>query len=108
MSDAGTFPEFVPVAAADVLTSDGAYPCVVGSTPVLLCRHAGQWYAVAGRCTHAGASLEGGRIARGKIYCPLHGAAFDLATGAPMSPPAFRPLATYALRIFEHKIEVAI
>jgi len=100
-------PDFIPVAHIDVLTSDEIHPCVVGSKRLLLCRHAAQWYAVASQCTHAGAPLEGGRISRGKIYCPLHGAAFDLATGAP-SPPAFRPLSTYRLRIVEGQIEVAI
>jgi len=99
---------FVSVASVDVLTSDGIHRCQVGSKRVLLCRHAGQWYAVDPLCTHAGAPLEGGRLARGKIVCPLHGAAFDLATGAATSPPAFRPLATYKLRIVDHKIEVAI
>jgi len=99
---------FVSVATTGVLTSDGIHPCQVGSKRVLLCRHAGQWYAVDPLCTHAGAPLEGGRLLRGKIVCPLHGAAFDLATGAAMSPPAFRPLATYKLRIVDHKIEDAI
>ena len=101
-------PDFVPVAQTNVLTSDGIHPCEVGSTRVLLCRHAGQWYAIGSQCSHAGAPLEGGRLARGKIYCPLHGAAFDLATGAAMSPPAFRPLAIYALQIVDGQIEVAI
>jgi nitrite reductase/ring-hydroxylating ferredoxin subunit len=40
--------------------------------------------------------------------CPLHGAAFDLATGAPKSPPAFRALTTYPLRIVDRHIEIAI
>jgi nitrite reductase/ring-hydroxylating ferredoxin subunit len=108
MKIAGASPEFAPVAPTQVLTSDGIHPCQVGSKRVLVCRHAGQWYAVEALCTHAGASLEGGRLSGGKIYCPFHGAAFDLATGAPLSPPAFRPLATYQLRIVDDVIEIAI
>jgi len=101
-------PDFVAVAPADVLTADGIHACHVGSKRLLLCRHAGKWYAIDPSCTHAGAPLDGGRLARGKIICPLHGAAFDLATGAALSPPAFRPLATYELRIVDRSIEVAI
>jgi nitrite reductase/ring-hydroxylating ferredoxin subunit len=108
MSVSGAASDFVAVASIDVLTSDGIYPCLVGSTRVLICRHAQQWYAVGSLCTHAGASLAEGRISRGKIYCPLHGAAFELATGAPMSPPAFRPLPIYKLRIVGQTIEVAV
>jgi len=100
--------EFVPVAPTGVLESDGIHPCQVGTKRLLLCRHAGEWYAVDASCPHAGAPLDGGRLLRGRIVCPLHGAAFDLASGAPLSPPAFRALATYRLRIVDGMIEVSI
>jgi len=100
-------PQFSAVASVEVLTGDGIYPCSVGSRRVLVCRHAGQWYAISAVCTHAGASLESGRLARGRIHCPLHGAAFDLATGAALSPPASRGLATFPIRIIDGRIEVA-
>jgi nitrite reductase/ring-hydroxylating ferredoxin subunit len=108
MSSAEAGRVFVALAPADILTADGIHSCQAGSKRVLLCRHAGQWYAVAPLCTHAGAPLDGARLSRGKIICPLHGAAFDLATGAPAAPPAFRCLATYELRIAGGNIEVAI
>jgi len=108
MSSAEAARDFVAVAPTHVLTSDGIHACQVGSKRILLCRHAGQWYAVGPLCTHAGAPLDAARLSRGKIICPLHGAAFDLKTGAPTAPPAFRSLATYELRIVGSTIEVAI
>jgi nitrite reductase/ring-hydroxylating ferredoxin subunit len=108
MSVADAPRDFVSVAPEDILTSDGIHPAQVGSKRVLLCRHAGQWYAVDSRCPHAGAPLDAGRLWLGRIVCPLHGAAFDLATGAPKSPPAFRALTTYPLRIVDRHIEIAI
>jgi 3-phenylpropionate/trans-cinnamate dioxygenase ferredoxin subunit len=100
-------PRFLPVAAVDALTGDGTLLCAAGSGQVLLVRHASQWYAIAPWCTHAGAPLQGGRIAGGKIHCPLHGAAYDLTTGAALTPPAFRKIATYPVRIVDGMIEVA-
>jgi nitrite reductase/ring-hydroxylating ferredoxin subunit len=38
----------------------------------------------------------------------MHGARFDLKTGAAKSPPAFRPLAAFATRIMNGKVEVAL
>ena len=99
--------DFVPVVPADTLSEDGIHPCTAGSAALLLCRAAGHWYAVSPWCTHAGADLADGLIANGKIICPLHGAAFDLKSGAP-GEPASRKLQTYPVRIVDGVIEVAI
>jgi nitrite reductase/ring-hydroxylating ferredoxin subunit len=88
------------------LAADGSVLCTAGSRQLLLCRSGNDWFAVAPQCSHAGAALYGGRIARGRIHCPWHGAAFDLASGAPLSPPATRPLETFPVRIREGRIEV--
>jgi len=101
-------PEFVPIAPATILNEDGIHPCTVGSRALLLCRAAGRWHAVSPWCTHAGADLSGGHIVNGKIVCPLHGAAFELGSGAPAAPPASRKLHTFPVRIVDDTIEVAI
>ncbi len=67
---------------------------------ICLARHAGQVYAVADMCTHAAASLAEGEIEGDSVECWLHGARFNLATGAVESPPATVPLQT-----FESKVE---
>ena len=103
----GEAPRFLPVAAADALTADGTLLCEAGALQVLLVRHGAEWYAIAPWCTHAGAPLAGGRIAGGRIHCPLHGAAFDLATGAPLTPPAFRKIATFPVRVVDGRSEIA-
>jgi 3-phenylpropionate/trans-cinnamate dioxygenase ferredoxin subunit len=33
------------------------------------------------------------------VTCEWHGAAFDIRTGEPTCPPAFRPIAVYATRV---------
>ena len=42
------------------------------------------------------------------MTCPRHGSAFDLATGRPMSLPAFEPVATYPVRIVGGVVKVEV
>jgi 3-phenylpropionate/trans-cinnamate dioxygenase ferredoxin subunit len=44
----------------------------------------------------------------GWIACPVHGARFDLATGAAMNPPATMPIETFEVRIEGDTIEVSV
>jgi nitrite reductase/ring-hydroxylating ferredoxin subunit len=55
----------------------------------------GTFYVTDDMCTHAMASLAGGEIQNGRIYCPLHGGAFDIATGVAVESPCTDPLRTY-------------
>lgn len=44
----------------------------------------GAVYAVQAECPHRGGPLADGLVGDGKVLCPLHGQAFDLATGEPV------------------------
>ncbi|MDP3673530.1 MAG: Rieske (2Fe-2S) protein [Novosphingobium sp.] len=63
--------------------------------------------AVNDRCTHQASLLSGGRIRRGAVMCPLHGARFDLATGKCLGA-AYRDLRTFSLRVSAGMIEVCV
>lgn len=56
-------------------------------------------FAVQDRCSHADVSLSEGEVDGCAIECWLHGSAFDLRSGLPLSLPAVEPIATYAVRI---------
>lgn len=56
-------------------------------------------FAVQDRCSHADVSLSEGEVDGCTIECWLHGSAFDLRNGLPLSLPAIEPIATYAVRI---------
>lgn len=56
-------------------------------------------HAVADRCSHANFRLSEGEVVDGGLECPLHGALFDLRTGAPDGLPATRPVAVHAVRV---------
>jgi 3-phenylpropionate/trans-cinnamate dioxygenase ferredoxin component len=80
----------------------------VGGTAVLVCHTAARWYAVSNICSHAHQKLECGRMLRGWIGCPVHGARFDLATGKALTLPAKDPIATYPVRIVDEWIEILV
>lgn len=69
----------------------------LGSHGVLVCRVAGTLHAVANNCSHRDAALSDGRLRGALITCPLHGAQFDVRTGAQQGPPAVTPIACFAV-----------
>jgi len=79
----------------------------VAGRSILIC-HTDRLYAVSNICSHANEKLECGRMAKGWIACPVHGARFELATGRAMNPPAKAPIATYEVRVVEDWIEVLV
>jgi 3-phenylpropionate/trans-cinnamate dioxygenase ferredoxin component len=60
----------------------------LGAHGVVVCRVAGELFAVADNCSHRDAKLSEGRLRGTLLTCPLHGAQFDVRTGAHQGPPA--------------------
>jgi 3-phenylpropionate/trans-cinnamate dioxygenase ferredoxin subunit len=52
--------------------------------------------------------MEEGRLRGFRLICPLHGAAYDVRSGAVLGAPATVPLKTYAVRIVDDHVEVSI
>ena len=73
----------------------------ISGKKIILVRQAEQIYALEGTCSHEDYSLAEGFLEQGKICCSLHGSAFELASGAALSPPAFAPVATYPVEVRE-------
>lgn len=72
--------------------------------PFLVYRLDGVFYASDDMCTHAMVSLFGGEVADGQIYCPLHGGAFDIRTGAATEAPCRLRLRVYPVREEDGKV----
>jgi anthranilate 1,2-dioxygenase ferredoxin component len=86
---------------------DGKYSARIAGWHVLIAKVEGVYHAVNDRCTHAASALSGGRIRRGSVMCPLHGARFDIATGTCIGG-AYRALRLFPLRIEDGQISVAV
>jgi len=82
----------------------------IGEVPVAIFNVDGEFFCVDDTCTHAEASLSDGDldISRCAIECPLHGSAFDLRTGDPLSLPAVEPVHVHHIDTSDGVIKVAL
>ena len=99
---------FVAVATLDELPAGQKKLVTVNGREVLLCHTKDRVFAVENLCSHAEEKLDCGRMRAGWIACPVHGARFDLETGAAMNPPATSPIATFEVRVEDGTISVAV
>ena len=60
---------------------------------------AGRYHAIDDTCSHQGGPLSEGTLDGRAVTCPWHGARFDVTTGAVLSPPARRAVASYPVRV---------
>jgi 3-phenylpropionate/trans-cinnamate dioxygenase ferredoxin subunit len=78
----------------------GKMRCIrVGHRRLLIANVDGRFYATDDVCTHEDASLSSGSLKGTYVTCPLHGSRFDVRTGEALEEPAWRPLATYPVRL---------
>ena len=67
----------------------------------------GRYYAVDGRCEHAGARLVRGRLEDCRLVCPLHGWTYDVTDGSIVKPPLERRrLRSYRVRVKGGEVEL--
>ena len=76
----------------------------VANQPLLVCLVEGQYHVVSAVCSHAQQSLAGGRLRGFEISCPLHGARFDIRTGACTRAPAVRPIQRFPVVLEAGKV----
>ena len=101
---------FEPVAPLSELPDGSVLGVEVGGHRVCLANVDGHVYAFSDNCTHRDFPLSNGEVDPDdcSITCEWHGARFDVRTGAVLSPPATRPIATYACRVEGDRIEVDV
>lgn len=99
---------FTIAARADEVPAGTKKLVEVNGQSILLCHTRDKVFAVRNLCSHAYEALADGRMKNGWIACPVHGARFDLETGAAMNPPATMPIDTFEVRIAGDCIEVAV
>lgn len=85
-------------------------PFIVNRWPVFVSREEGRIHVLINRCSHAASALAPeGRVRRGSVMCPLHGARFKLDTGECLGGAGYKPLMIFPFREdAEGWIEVAV
>lgn len=73
----------------------------VDQLAILIVNHDGALYALEDRCSHEDFELSQGAFdpATGSVECVLHGAKFDVCTGAALCAPAYTPVRKFPLRV---------
>lgn len=100
---------YVAVAGIGDIPPGSCRSFTVAGVKLILAHLADGFHAVEDHCSHAGSPLDASRLYKGsQIVCPLHGARFDVRTGTAKTPPAFRPLTLFPVRIRDAAIEVAL
>ena len=99
----------VKVAETHEIPEGKAKRVMVKRRPIAVFHVEGKYYAVDDTCTHADASLAEGQVLPGcRVACPLHGAEFDLKTGAALTLPAVTPVDVYPVTVEGDSILVEV
>jgi len=93
-------------AFADLKTESGTLVDVAGAA-VAVFKIEDRAYAIADRCSHAEASLSEGEVFDDEVECPRHGATFDITSGAALTLPATKPVATYSAAVRDGEVFVS-
>jgi 3-phenylpropionate/trans-cinnamate dioxygenase ferredoxin subunit len=97
---------WLEVARAEEIPAGQCKAIIVDDRALAIVNLGGNYYAIDNVCTHEYAELCDGMILGDRIQCPLHGAQFNIRTGAVEAPPAYEPLRTYAVRVTDGKVLV--
>jgi 3-phenylpropionate/trans-cinnamate dioxygenase ferredoxin subunit len=103
-------PVFVKLATVDDVPQNEMRMVEYEGEQIAIFNCNGTFYATTNICTHAYAELHEGFFDAEEcsIECPLHGARFNVETGAVMVLPAFAPLETYPVQIEGNDILVGL
>lgn len=100
--------KFVPVAKTSEVDADSPKRVVIEDRAIAIYNLAGVFYATDDICSHGLASLSMGFIEDGLIECPLHGGAFDIATGKACKSPCIEDIRVFAVKVEDGTIHVEI
>lgn len=95
--------DFVRSIAIDSIPDRKPVRVMVGELAVAVVSIDGEIFAIGDRCSHADVSLAEGDLDGCALECWLHGSAFDLRTGAPLTLPAIVPVPVFATRIADQE-----
>jgi len=99
---------FTKVATLAELAPGKGKQVEVNGRKIALFHDGSKVFAIDDTCTHRGAPLSEGTCQTGQVTCPWHGARFDLATGANLSPPAPKGVQVFPVQVVGDEVQVDI
>lgn len=100
--------EYVTVAMVGELGPGQRKLIDVDGEPLAVFNVAGQYFAIADRCSHDGGPVGEGPVTGGAIVCPRHGARFSLESGQALSLPAVVDIPAYPVRVVGDEVQVGL
>ena len=99
---------FFQIAKTAEFEKSGMLCKTVEGKSIALFKFGEDYLAIDNTCSHAGGHLCEGTLDGKVVECPLHGAKFDITSGAVLGPPATRPQEKYPVRIAGDTVEIEI
>ncbi len=100
--------EYLTVGRLSELPDNSLRGIEVDGVRIVLARVGDEVHALHDQCSHEEFPLSDGEIVGKQVTCLLHGARFDLQTGAPKALPAVRPVRVYECRVAGDEIQVKL
>jgi len=100
--------EFVTVADAAEVGEGELAAFEVGGERIAVANVGGTLHAFDDTCTHLRCSLAEGELEGTVVTCPCHGSQFDVTSGEVLRGPASEPVQSYAARVENEALQVAI
>jgi len=100
--------DFVAVARLEDLPENEPAGVNIDGREIVLINVGDEVFALEDRCSHEEFPLSAGEIGGGQITCALHGARFDLATGAVKALPAVMPVKRYDTRVQDGEVQIRL
>jgi 3-phenylpropionate/trans-cinnamate dioxygenase ferredoxin subunit len=99
---------FVPVARLSEVPENTLLPVEANGVKLVLANAGGRVHALHDQCSHEEFPLSDGELDGSQVTCLLHGARFDLETGAAKALPAVKPVRVYECRVEGDEIQVKL
>jgi nitrite reductase/ring-hydroxylating ferredoxin subunit len=101
-----SIPELIGIMPAGVVPAGEKRAVSVLGMSLLVCNVDGEIFVVENRCTHAGSSLDAGRLNGHEISCPMHGGKFDVRTGRCVKGLGTEPIRTFEVFVDDDRISI--
>lgn len=101
-------PTWIKVCDAADVQQERAFAVEIEGRMIAVYQVDGRYFATDNVCPHAYALLSDGWLEGMEIECPLHGARFDIETGAVLEGPAECALKTYPVRVEADEVQCLV
>ncbi len=100
--------DYITVAALNDIELNSNKAFDVGGRSILISHTTSGVYAVENICSHQCAPLEGGKVKAHFLFCPLHGARFDMRDGTTKGKLTDKSITRFDVRVTDNLIAVKL